>query len=99
MGSVRLSLHRKGIANHLQREMVVGDAIRDWAMSPCDPAIFPYDSNFAPCDLKKHESLHRMLWPYRTSLGDNKMFGGRTKLESGLVYYEYGRLFIEKRGV
>ena len=30
------------------RPMIVGDAIRDWTLSPSDPAIFPYDANFSP---------------------------------------------------
>ena len=34
----------------------------------------------------------RYLWVARTVLANNKMFGGKTKVECGLRWYEYGRL-------
>jgi hypothetical protein len=39
---------RLRIAQSDLRPMIVGDVIRDWILSPSDPAIFPYDTNFSP---------------------------------------------------
>ena len=36
------------------------------------------------------------LWLARTGLANSKMFGGQTKVESGLQWYEYGRLTSDK---
>ena len=36
------------------------------------------------------------LWPARTNLSNSRMFGGKTKLQAGLQWYEYGRLTTDK---
>ena len=51
----------------LQREMLVGDALRDWSAAPCDIAVFPYDAeSLLPVDLAEHLVVHqfhaRRLW-------------------------------------
>ena len=95
-------LPRSAAARHridaaLQQEMVVGDALRDWVASPCDVTIFPYDSNLRPIDdLTKNPRTYRHLWVGRTCLANNIMFGGKTKVQSGLHWYEFGRLTAEK---
>jgi hypothetical protein len=36
------------------------------------------------------------MWLGRTVVSNNKMFGGRTKVESGLAWFEFGRLTADK---
>ncbi|MEI7893363.1 MAG: hypothetical protein WCI05_09730, partial [Myxococcales bacterium] len=74
--------------------MVIGEAIRDWSVSEVPCAFFPYDSNFCPVP-PEDEGL-RILWPYRSNLSNNKLFAGKTKVEGGLRWYEYGRLTSDK---
>ena len=38
----------------------------------------------------------RWMWPYRTNLSNNLLFGGRTKVQAGLLWTEYGRLTATK---
>jgi len=76
--------------------MVVGDSIRDWVLYPSDPALFPYDENFTPLAEDRAQPLFKHLFFYRTCLANNKMFGGKTKVEAGLKWYEYGRLTHSK---
>jgi hypothetical protein len=83
---------RLGIVQSDLRKMVVGDAIRDWTLYSSDPAIFPYDANFSPLAEDPSRKNFKHLWLYRTCLANNKMFGGKTKIEAGLKWYEYGRL-------
>ena len=87
---------RLGIDAHLLREMVIGESIRDWIQDECDPAIFPYDTAFAVLQEEELGPGYKYLWRYRTTLGNNKMFGAKTKLEAGLQWYEYGRLTYKK---
>ena len=76
------------------RLLVEGDRLRDWVFAPSTVALFPYD-----------EALHHKVpagpvfqhfWPYRANLSNNKMFGGKTKVEAGLHWTEYGRLTTAK---
>lgn len=78
------------------RTMIVGDAIRDWQIAECDCAVFPYDADFRPLSESEADGWARYLWPARTSLANNKMFGGKTKVQTGLHWYEYGRLTADK---
>ena len=79
------------------REMVVGDMLRDWSGSRCDPAVFPYDSDsFQPVNEDFGQPVFQYLWSYRTNLASSKMFGGKSKVQCGLRWYEYGRLTYSK---
>ena len=86
---------RAGIPDEHLREMVLGDSLRDWNATKCEPAVFPYTSSFTPIEDTPSSTL-RFLWPYRTNLSNNKMFGGKTKVETGLRWFEYGRLTDKK---
>jgi len=78
------------------RPMVEGEALRDWVCGPLSVAVFPYDPEFVPIDIDAHQKMLRYLWPGRTCLANNKMFGGKTKVQAGLKWYEYGRLTSDK---
>ena len=78
------------------RTMIIGDVIRDWTRADCDVALFPYDertSLSSGCSLIP--SL-RYLWLGRTCIANNKMFGSKTKVQSGHKWFEFGRLTSEK---
>jgi Domain of unknown function (DUF7008)/Eco57I restriction-modification methylase len=87
---------RRGIDQQNLRPMVVGDSIRDWVQYLSDPAIFPYDKIFVPLAEDRAQQVFRHLSLYRACLANNKMFGGKTKVEAGLKWYEYGRLTHSK---
>lgn len=90
------SASRKHIDQDYLREMVVGETLRDWEGAKCDPAVFPYNPEFRAIREEQHPPLFNYLWPYRTNLANSKMFGGKTKVQSGLNWYEYGRLTHNK---
>lgn len=87
---------RHGIDPPLLRGMVVGDEVRDWFNNCESVAIFPYKSDFSPVKLEDFRTAAVFLWPYRTCLSNSKMFGGKTKVEAGLNWFEYGRLTAGK---
>ncbi|WP_028211989.1 BREX-2 system adenine-specific DNA-methyltransferase PglX [Paraburkholderia mimosarum] len=87
---------RHGIEAQLLRDMVVGDEVRDWFNDCKSIALFPYGADFSPVKLDEFRKTFIFLWPYRTCLSNSKMFGGQTKVEAGLNWFEYGRLTAGK---
>lgn len=79
-----------------QREMVVGVNLRDWRTTECEPLVFPYDDRFQPIVEDDTSPLFQFLWPFKTSLANSKMFAGKTKVQAGLRWFEYGRLTDSK---
>jgi hypothetical protein len=76
--------------------MIVGSGVRDWIEAPGDALIFPYDAKRRPISTDMSSPLFRYLWLYRVVLSNSKMFGGKTKVECGLHWFEYGRLTSSK---
>jgi hypothetical protein len=90
------SAKRKAIPSETLRNMGVGTCLRDWQLLECEVAVFPYDSELQPLSGADGHVCLRYLWLARTVLANNKMFGGKTKVESGLNWFEFGRLTREK---
>ncbi len=86
----------KRLRREYLRVMIVGDVVRDWTIGPTDVAVFPYDATFQPIDEDSTDPILRYLWIGRTGLANNMMFGGKTKTQTGLKWYEYGRLTSDK---
>lgn len=86
---------RKKIEDSFLRPMVTGEKIRDWRLQFCDSAIFPYSADFAITGEEDQVYL-KELWPNKTILSNNKLFAGKTKIQGGLSWYEYGRLTAQK---
>lgn len=88
---------RNKIASDYLREMVVGDMLRDWSGLRCDAAMFPYAAaSFLPIKEDYDLPIFRYMWSYRTNLSNSKMFGSKTKVQTGIHWYEYGRLTHNK---
>ncbi len=85
----------RGISEQL-REMILGDGVRDWRSTGQPMAIFPYDKDFRPIHVEDKRRLLLWMWPYRTNLSNNILFGGQTKVQAGLLWTEYGRLTASK---
>ena len=78
------------------KPMVLGDQLRDWAYVGNDVAFFAYDTEYKPalaeCDPREVQAM----WPYRTNLYSNVLFGGVTKRQAGMEWTEFGRLTASK---
>jgi hypothetical protein len=53
-------------------------------------------ANLVILDSLEGTGIEPWLWPYKARLSNNKMFGGRTKVEDGLKWFEYGRFTASK---
>lgn len=89
-------LTRSGIPKAYRRGMVEGDGVRDFCCTVESETVFPYSNAFTPFEEEQEHPVHRYLWTYRTNLGNSKMFGQKTKLETGLRFFEWGRLTYHK---
>ncbi|MFJ9557833.1 BREX-2 system adenine-specific DNA-methyltransferase PglX [Nocardiopsis sp. NPDC101807] len=90
------SADRRDLPVSYRRPMVTGDLIRDWVGEGFEDAIFPYEDDFKPIEVETNSSLLRYMWPGRTIVSRSVMFGGKTKIASGLRWTEYGRLAVKK---
>lgn len=80
------------------RNFVIGDGIRDWAVTVQSPVVFPYQisgSDFEPCDLDPHQEFARARWHCRTPLRSRVMFG-KTAEQHGSRWDQYMQ-FIPSR--
>lgn len=87
---------RASMNRQMFRTMVIGDTVRDWCVAENEVSVFPYTETYQPIEDDPNDPSLRYLWFGRTGLANNKMFGGKTKVECGLRWYEYGRLTYHK---
>ena len=87
-------IDRKGI--ELARPIIEGDGVRDWIAAIPKAAVFPYDDSFEVVEPAPASAWWKHLWRGRTGLTRSVMFGGKTKVEAGLTWYEFGRLTAAK---
>ncbi|QGG94364.1 BREX-2 system adenine-specific DNA-methyltransferase PglX [Actinomarinicola tropica] len=78
------------------RPMVEGELLRDWGSRKGNASLFPYGETLKPLGNALPLPSYRHLWPFRTGLSSNKMFGNKTKVEAGLHWTEFGRLTADK---
>lgn len=77
--------------------LVEGDAIRDWAITEPNTAIFPYDENLKPITDSPESPVIRFLWSYRTMLWLRMEIGGSQK-DLGMTWHEWNRFQRERFG-
>ncbi|UQA97319.1 BREX-2 system adenine-specific DNA-methyltransferase PglX [Streptomyces halobius] len=90
------SADRHEIPRTFTRSMVTGELLRDWDGRGFGVSAFPYSEDFTPIDVEDEEPLLRYMWPCRTTLANNFLFGRQTKVQGGLKWSEFGRLTTSK---
>nr|WP_020140015.1 BREX-2 system adenine-specific DNA-methyltransferase PglX [Streptomyces sp. 351MFTsu5.1] len=90
------SANRHDIRADRSRPMVTGDAVRDWAVGELDYVVFPYTEELEAVVVEDDPSLLRYMWPFRTTISNNILFGQQTKVQGGLKWSEFGRLTRSK---
>ncbi|MFJ5894693.1 BREX-2 system adenine-specific DNA-methyltransferase PglX [Streptomyces sp. NPDC093064] len=83
-------------ARRLQRFLVTGDVVRDWAIDADVPALVPYDSANEPVAYQPQTSWGRHLWTMRTQLGSTTGFGGKTRAESDEPWWTWYRWVADR---
>ncbi|MBC7619509.1 MAG: BREX-2 system adenine-specific DNA-methyltransferase PglX, partial [Candidatus Saccharibacteria bacterium] len=85
---------RAGTSKAILRELVEGDAVRDWDTSPVCTAIYEYKSNGRH---EVHSGLDRYFWVFR-ALMRPAIYFGKTKEQRGMHWREYGVIVKDKLG-
>ncbi|MGX5681696.1 BREX-2 system adenine-specific DNA-methyltransferase PglX [Schumannella luteola] len=88
------AFHRLGVSS--VRPMVLGDQLREWVFDGSDVAFFAYDGQFRPALAGLSAREVRSMWPYRTNLFSNVLFGGVNKRQASMEWTEFGRLTASK---
>ena len=84
------ALRRQRIEACRRRRFVAGDEVRDWVFLEGSHVVFPYDQDGAPIADANDECL-RFLWHSRQRLASTLMFGGKTKVDVGMNWFEFGQ--------
>lgn len=79
---------RRRLPVDLFPELVPGEAVRDFQVSPESVTWFPYDDGELVVP-DPGSSEHRLLWPFRSDLAARATFGGGTYRSTGRVWYEW----------
>jgi hypothetical protein len=88
---------RSGVPGHLLRDLVIGEVIRDWQISPGDAALFPYDLNEAALvDIGREPGLLRNMWPYKATLGGRRTFSKMSYFEEGRPWWEWHQVALDR---
>jgi hypothetical protein len=85
---------RAALPSTTLRELVEGDAIRDWQASPVCTAIYEYASSGQHVPAPE---LDRYFWGFR-ALMRPAIYFGRTKEQRGMHWREYGVIVKDKLG-
>lgn len=85
---------RTGTPKPALRELVEGDAIRDWQASPVCAAIYEYAASGSHVPFPE---LDRYFWSFR-ALMRPAIYFGRTKEQRGMHWREYGVIVKDKLG-
>lgn len=89
------SFLRRGLEERVIRPVVVGDAIRDWAVDLEEWAIFPYEDKQL-IDINAIPGAYRWLWPARTVLGNRATFSKKTYFAEGRPWWEWHQVALDR---
>jgi hypothetical protein len=83
-----LAQHQRARVDDLSVPLVVGEALRDWQLTPGEMVLFPYVSSTGEAQPQSHPSVERGFWRYRTLLRGRLIFG-ETPEQKGMAWYEH----------
>ncbi|MEU9822870.1 BREX-2 system adenine-specific DNA-methyltransferase PglX [Pseudonocardia alni] len=89
----RAVLDRLGVHKERRRELVPGDANRNWRISGAVDSLWPYSSQ--DYSSVEDQPTLRFLWRYRTQLA-NRIAFGKSQLERGKRWFEYSMFFADR---
>jgi hypothetical protein len=89
----RADWQRSNSASEYLRDLVLGDAVRDWRVNAVETAWFPYDgSALQPVA----EAALRALWRGRTVLWERQTFDRLSYKQEGRPWYEWHQVTLQR---
>ena len=86
---------RRGVDLAFTRGMVLGDLVRDWAVTPTESALFPYDDQKV-IPVEQAPGLAAWMWPCRTVLGNRATFSKLTYFQEGRPWWEWHQIALRR---
>jgi hypothetical protein len=93
----RCAADRMGI--EFYRDMILGDAVRDYGISGTILTVWPYSSDLKVCEPNEIPNIIEFLWPLRRILQTRRRFGVMVETIASIRWYEYRELYREKLGL
>jgi hypothetical protein len=94
--SDKASLLRARVPHALMRQLVLGDAVRDWSISGNEWAFVPYDPAQRLIPLDTEAPWHKRLWACRSSIEGMVSFGERTRRDMGDPWWSWYRWIADR---
>jgi len=94
--SDKSSLLRAGVPPTLARQLVPGDAVRDWIALGHEWAFVPYDQDQRLIPLDRESLWHKRLWPCRSAIEGMVSFGERTRKDMGDPWWSWYRWIADR---
>lgn len=86
---------RCGVEPSFIRDLVIGESVRDWALTARDAVLFPYTEETI-ISLEGAPGLARWLWSARTALGNRATFSKQTYFEEGRRWWEWHQIALRR---
>ena len=89
--SDRASLIRSKVPVEMVRQLIPGDAVRDWVVAADEWAFVPYNSSqsLIPIDTLAH--WHKRIWICRSTIQGMVSFGSKTRKDLGVPWWSWYR--------
>jgi len=92
----RAAFGRTGVPSRYVKGFVYGEVSRDWQVEEDLVAFVPYDERLTPIPFASGRRWGHRIWPYRSTLGGVRSFGGKTRLECGDDWWTWYRWVPEE---
>ena len=86
---------RAGCEAFAFRNLVVGDASRDWCVAEGESVVFPYNPPHLR-SLSEMPMMARWLWPARTTLGNRATFSRQTYFAEGRAWWAWHQIAMDR---
>ena len=91
----RGALARQSVESSAVRDLVIGEATRDWGIANPPQVLFPYGPQ-GLLNVSDLPGVNRWLWPARTVLGERRTFSKQSYFEEGRPWWEWHQIALGK---
>ncbi|MDE1675015.1 BREX-2 system adenine-specific DNA-methyltransferase PglX [Nocardia gipuzkoensis] len=89
------TMRRFGVEEAAHRQVIVGEAVRDFRIDESYHSLFPYN-NSGLVRIVSFPGAYRRLWPMRTNLWARRTFGKKSYLEEGRSWWSWHQVALDR---
>lgn len=87
------AFERKGVERELTRRFVIGEEVRDYALSNGEWAVFPYEAN-GLVDIHDWSHVYRWMWRTKTATWARSTFVDGSYRDAGRTWWEWHQISL-----